>query len=410
MPNGGSDNCMNCALNGANQRSAQIKGFNPDSRVSFCTVRDIVIQSGSAWTYCHYSHGHYWGETEEKGTFISQEALNKLDPSEPMYTVGARSGGYQRIPYFKGISPHTQGPMGNCTLCNEGFEEGVWITSYATDNEFDFGFCCNEHYEIWATKIDDELKLTDDQNQLFEHIENNRTEKARELAYTFIYILENTTPSNIKPRTHPLSFTNDQSWTPVHYALLKLDDDDQLYALLEIMCFKQPMLFNHHGWSPVHLAAYLGKDGAVKELIELYRSSQDQIIKRDLFGKSPVDIAAQEGHLKVIELLLPLTYTNQQELDNALLFASKQGNLFLAEALVNAGADVNTRGHRDWTPLMNAAYHASDLTLTTYLLDQGADKTLKNLSGKDVMDELRPWSTNTNESLLELIEKHVKTK
>ena len=189
-----------------------------------------------------------------------------------------------------------------------------------------------------------------------------------------------------------------------------MDDDDQLYALLEIMCFKQPMLFNHHGWSPVHLAAYLGKDGAVKELIELYRSSQDQIIKRDLFGKSPVDIAAQEGHLKVIELLLPLTYTNQQELDNALLFASKQGNLFLAEALVNAGADVNTRGHRDWTPLMNAAYHASDLTLTTYLLDQGADKTLKNLSGKDVMDELRPWSTNTNESLLELIEKHVKTK
>ena len=405
MPNGGTDNCMNCSFNRANQPAERIKGMDPRSRIAFCSLRNIVIQSGSSYTYCKYSN--YRQDHEERSSLFDDP-----HPNVPIKTIGAEVDGYGRVPYFKGIAPHTHGGIGNCTLCNEEFEEGIWITSYATDDEFNFGFCCNQHYETWATHVESEVKLTDLQDKLFNLIDEENFIDARGIAYLLRTRAEefDKTPSNIKKRSYPLTFTNEQSWSPIHFALLKYDDGDELLSFIDLACDNDaPIIYNPFSWSPIHLSAYLGKSNAFNALIEIYKDYPKDLIKKDLFNRSPIEIAAKEGHLEIVQILLPFSYTSVEQKNEALLAATKNGNLFLAEALINSGADVNCRGDRDWTPLMNAAYHASDHTLTIYLLDQGADKTLKNLSGKTVMDELRPWSTNESSSLLELIEKHAKT-
>ena len=405
MPNGGSDNCMNCALNRANQRSNAIKGFDPDNRIAFCTLRNLVIQSGRAWTYCNYSQSHYWTDTEVKGTYISEEEIHKFDPSKPVFTTGVKSEGYQRIPYYKGNAPHTDGGSKTCALCNKSFDRGVWLTSYATNGGFDHGFCSNEHYDYWVNNIGEKQLLSQEHTNLLEAIENGNI---TDIKNTLEKVTSSHKDSN--HRKHPLSFTNDQGWSPIHLALIKLADNDDLSNLLEFMSADFPLLYNHHGWSPIHLAAYLGKGIALKTLLEVNYSDSERnnLNKKDLFGRHPVDIAASEGHLDAVSQLLNNTYKTQEEKDKGLLTACKTGNLFLAEALVKNGANVNTTGHRNWTPLMNAAYFASDPTLVTFLLDQGAEKYFKNKSGKDVLDELRPWASNSNVMLIKLIENHKK--
>ena len=411
MPNGGTDNCMNCGLNRANQRSAQIKGLNPHNRITFCTVRDLVIQSGHAWTYCEYSHGHYWRDPEDKNNFLSEEKLAQLDSSEPVYTVGVSNEGYSRIPYFKGIAPVPLTAPGKCELCEAEFKKGVWITSFATDNSFNFGFCCNDHYKTWQENITNVTKPVGKQAELFEAIEKKDIEKAAQTISEILSLALTGHFEDGQVRVHPLSFENEQSWSPIHLAILKFDDNEELSKLITGMCSYHPLIHNHFVWSPIHLAAYLGKTGALSTLLEIVATNkeihEDAIYKKDLFGKTPAEIAGSEGHTEALDLLFEKTYQTEKQKNEALLKACEKGNLFLTEELVKRGADVNTKGHRDWTPLMNAAYHAGDRTIVTFLLDKGADKSQKNKSGKDVLDELRPWSSNTNTSMIELIEKYV---
>jgi len=57
-------------------------------------------------------------------------------------------------------------------------------------------------------------------------------------------------------------------------------------------------------------------------------------------------------------------------------YAAQQGHLSVVEYLVNQKADINAKGHYDWTPLHWAA-EKGHLSVVEYLVNQKADINAK---------------------------------
>ena len=128
MPNGGTDNCMNCRHNTANQSSVSIKTAPRVTRIPFCSVHQIPVWD-HAWTYCE--------------NIISEDP----DINIPINTVGLSSEGYSRIPWLGRTAPSCGQDVPVCKICGTSVDEGIRLKSDALD--LDAGFCCNEHYREW---------------------------------------------------------------------------------------------------------------------------------------------------------------------------------------------------------------------------------------------------------------------
>lgn len=59
------------------------------------------------------------------------------------------------------------------------------------------------------------------------------------------------------------------------------------------------------------------------------------------------------------------------------------------DALLQAGADINTQDQDGWTPLMLTAQHATDHQVMKLLLDAGADPKIKNKLGHNALHYAR---------------------
>jgi hypothetical protein len=144
MPNGGPDNCANCAFNKAVQKMDYPYPFNDDQmkrfyQLSYCTLRDVKITS-PFWTYCD--------------NFRSEEELS--DQTKKVKIIGwifanGLYEGYVRIPWDGNIEPVAYRPC-VCLLCGRKTNTGITVTQDSKE----IGFCSNRHYIYWwKTKHDD---------------------------------------------------------------------------------------------------------------------------------------------------------------------------------------------------------------------------------------------------------------
>eukprot|EP00096_Caligus_rogercresseyi_P013612 TRINITY_DN6240_c0_g1_i1.p1 TRINITY_DN6240_c0_g1~~TRINITY_DN6240_c0_g1_i1.p1 ORF type:complete len:621 (-),score=152.82 TRINITY_DN6240_c0_g1_i1:189-2051(-) len=146
-----------------------------------------------------------------------------------------------------------------------------------------------------------------------------------------------------------------------------------------------------------YFAAREGWSGRLQDLLE----SKDPMERRELLNEAlPTHreherltllmVAAQMGHLDLVELLLSSSYGVDLETEGDILFegslilgasalwvACAHGKVKITEALIRKGAKVNHGTSTRSTPIRAACY-AQNLTLVQYLVSQGADVHLPN--------------------------------
>jgi ankyrin repeat protein len=106
-------------------------------------------------------------------------------------------------------------------------------------------------------------------------------------------------------------------------------------------------------YASLHYAAYNGDLVVIKTLLENDRVNVNQ--KCDLERKSPLFVAAQNGHLSVVKYL------------------------------IYKGADLNAKTAAGWTPLFVAA-HNGHLSVVEYLVKSMADVNVITKKGQTVLD------------------------
>ncbi|MFP3015701.1 MAG: ankyrin repeat domain-containing protein, partial [Wolbachia sp.] len=94
---------------------------------------------------------------------------------------------------------------------------------------------------------------------------------------------------------------------------------------------------------------------------------------KDSSGKTPLDIAREEGHNNLVQYL----QQTQLILDKQLLIAIGNSDLSKVRDLVDQGANINTNDKNGNTLLYSSA-EIGDLNLVKLLLDNGANIEAKN--------------------------------
>ncbi|CZR69782.1 related to beta transducin-like protein [Phialocephala subalpina] len=97
---------------------------------------------------------------------------------------------------------------------------------------------------------------------------------------------------------------------------------------------------------------------------------------------TPLSIAAGNGHIEVVKLLLDEgTSLNSTAGEiGPLQWASASGHIEVVKLLLERGADVNIVGINGWTPLHSAS-HRGRVEVVKLLLEKGADITTTNKNG-----------------------------
>lgn len=124
----------------------------------------------------------------------------------------------------------------------------------------------------------------------------------------------------------------------------------------------------------LHLAAYFGLERAVDNLLQFCNN-------KDIYGRTPLSWAAENGHVPVVEQLIA---TGQVEIDpedkcgkTPLTLAAKEGHTAVVQLLLDKGALLNSQTHNYKTPLSHAAKNGH-LEIVQLLLDRGAETEIWN--------------------------------
>ena len=189
------------------------------------------------------------------------------------------------------------------------------------------------------------------------------------------------------------------------FDVVRAGDTGRLQALLDA----NPGLANvrnERGHSPVLIAQYHHKQDAVAVLLaakpelDLFDACSvgatarvAQLLDRDATqinaysndGFYPLGLAAFFGHPDTVKLLLARGADVSQAARNPMrvqpLHAAAAGRSFdVVRQLVDAGAPVNGKQEKGWTPL-HEAVRQDNAEMTKYLLSHGADPKLQNDEG-----------------------------
>lgn len=311
MPNGGTDNCMNCPHNRANQTPANIKTALRDTRIAFCMVHKIPIES-RAWTYC----GNILRETPDINLAIN--------------TIGLADEGYDRIPWF-GLSPvMTDWVIERCEICGKSTDKGISVNRPSLHVQA--SFCCNEHYRTWYERQQKEF----DHDDLYQY--------DRSPLQNLILQGEMTKIEQAIDNDLDLDHRDRAGWTALHMAAY-LGHESIVDLLLQKGANALVREFN--GLKPVDLAGSEGHTNIVARLLSAsyldLASQEDALLK-----------AAAGGNLEVVEALVR-NGTNIECKDyrgrTPLFFAIWEGHLTTATFLLDHGADVRVEDDYGNTPL-----------------------------------------------------------
>jgi uncharacterized protein len=135
-------------------------------------------------------------------------------------------------------------------------------------------------------------------------------------------------------------------------------------------------------YSLLHLAAW---ENAEKSLSVLLKHPQVQVDVLSALGETPLMIAALKGYLGVAQQLLKAgAYPNKTGW-TPLHYAASAGNVEMMQLLLDAHAYIDAESPNKTTPLMMAA-RSKEIGVVKFLLDEGADMTLKNEQGFSAID------------------------
>lgn len=94
--------------------------------------------------------------------------------------------------------------------------------------------------------------------------------------------------------------------------------------------------------------------------------------------------------------------TNVIKAENPLMFAAGGNDLKIARLLVHYGCEINQ--HLSYTPLINAVINQADPEMIGFLLENGADISIKDSEGRTAMDIAK---ANGNDVAIELLNRAI---
>lgn len=125
------------------------------------------------------------------------------------------------------------------------------------------------------------------------------------------------------------------------------------------------------GWTPLHAAACEGHKSVCAILTE--QGSMARVGELDVEGRSPLILAAQEGHCSTVRLLLdrrsPIDH-RAYDGHSALTAAALQGHRDIVELLMRRGADTDVRD-AEGRPLLYLLVLEGHLDMATLLIEKG---------------------------------------
>uniref|UniRef100_A0A0B7KI71 Uncharacterized protein n=1 Tax=Bionectria ochroleuca TaxID=29856 RepID=A0A0B7KI71_BIOOC len=130
--------------------------------------------------------------------------------------------------------------------------------------------------------------------------------------------------------------------------------------------------------TPLHLVAYFGIHSAVQLLCEAFADV------RDSFGRTPLSLAAENGHEAVVRVLVARNDVDPDCRDvrgeTPLSLATKKGHEGVVRALLEAGAevDIEVNNHREWN-CGGYNYHRCDTMTPLHLAAKGKHLTIVSL-------------------------------
>lgn len=121
-------------------------------------------------------------------------------------------------------------------------------------------------------------------------------------------------------------------------------------------------------------------DGALKTAQVLIGWPQTNVNKLTLKGESALMLAALKGHLELAEMLIKKGAHVNKTGWTPLHYAASAGHLPIMSLLLEKSAYIDAESPNGSTPLMMAAMYGTPEAVD-FLLQQGADATLKNQQG-----------------------------
>ena len=156
---------------------------------------------------------------------------------------------------------------------------------------------------------------------------------------------------------------------------------------------------DRNGDSPLNMAATKGNEALVDVLL---RAGAD-VTLANISGVTPLMGAAFKGNAPIVRKLLAAgakTDPLDRVKKNAAIYAAAVGCTECLAEFLRAGSPVNGRMDNDETLLMWAAGYGHAATVR-FLLDQGADRSLRDNRGKTAADMAREGSFTAAARLLE---------
>lgn len=156
---------------------------------------------------------------------------------------------------------------------------------------------------------------------------------------------------------------------------------------------------DRNGDSPLNMAASKGNEAMVEALLR----AQADVNLANLAGVTPLMGAAFSGKAQIVRQLLAAG-ARPEPLDrvrkNAAIYAAGVGCQDCLAELLRAGTPVNARLDNDETLLMWAAAYGH-LATVRFLLEQGADRQLRDNRGKTAADMAREGQFNEVSQLID---------
>jgi len=159
----------------------------------------------------------------------------------------------------------------------------------------------------------------------------------------------------------------------------KLKDQAEQTIVLRKPSYDPNEFFDYEGFTPLHMAAFLGKSDIARHLL----AEGADVNPKHNAGTTPIELAAAAGRLDMVKLLFKHDADLMDKSGRcALASAVDGGNLEVLKFMLENGANVNGLYKNGQTALHHAAKQARP-EFVKLLLEYGADVTIKdNTYGK----------------------------